>query len=70
MKAILEFNLPEDREDFETCQKAVNYKIALQDFYQESLRKRNKYSYTEKTTDELLKALIDEYIELTKELDL
>lgn len=70
MKAILEFTLPEDREDFETYQKAWDYKIALKDFYEESLRRRIKYDCPETDIETLLKNLKSEYIQLTSELNL
>lgn len=42
MKAILEFNLPEEQDDFEVASKAYRYKISLEDF-DNYLRARLKY---------------------------
>lgn len=42
MKAILEFNLPEDREEYDCCIKGVNYISALQEIV-EVIRNRIKY---------------------------
>lgn len=48
MKGILEFNLPEDKEDFQLAQKAINYSIAIDDFdnYLRAELKYNEHSYT------------------------
>ena len=43
MKAILEFNLPEDRDDFVVATKARNYKEALGDIHA-YMRQLDKYS--------------------------
>lgn len=42
MKAILEFNLPEEQEDFELCQKGWAFRCVIDEFY-EKLRKKLKY---------------------------
>ena len=46
MKAILEFNLPEDKEDFDFATNAVNYYSALCEFDQ-WLRSEYKYNGNE-----------------------
>ena len=46
MKAILEFNLPEDKEDFDFATNAVNYYSALVEFDQ-WLRSEYKYNGNE-----------------------
>ena len=46
MKAILEFNLPEDKEDFDFANNAVNYYSALVEFDQ-WLRSEYKYNGNE-----------------------
>ena len=46
MKAILEFNLPEDKEDFDFATNAVNYYSALCEFDQ-WLRMEYKYNGNE-----------------------
>jgi len=43
MKAILEFNLPEDQEDFNHANQAVNYYCAIIDIMQ-YLRSKTKYT--------------------------
>lgn len=42
MKAIIEFNLPEDQEEYEICNKALDMSIALQGI-REYLRGKVKY---------------------------
>lgn len=44
-KAILEFQLPEEQEDFKTAQNAVGYKCALQDV-DNKFRALTKYTET------------------------
>ena len=46
MKAILEFNLPEDKEDFDFATKGINYYSALVEFDQ-WLRSEYKYNGNE-----------------------
>lgn len=46
-KAILEFSLPEEREEFELAQKAVLYSIVLTDY---SNWLRQLYKYENKTS--------------------
>ena len=46
MKAIIEFNLPEDKEDFDFATNAVNYYSALVEFDQ-WLRSEYKYNGNE-----------------------
>lgn len=43
MKGILEFNLPEDQEDFKHANEAVNYYCAITDIM-EYLRRKTKYT--------------------------
>lgn len=45
MKAILEFNLPEDREDFEIYRKAIDMSITLDDLGNEVFRPARKHGY-------------------------
>ncbi len=42
MKAVLEFNLPEEQQEFNQASNAVNYLVALEDFSQ-YIRGRIKY---------------------------
>lgn len=57
MKATLEFNLPEEQEEYETANKANLYKAALSDCLQK-LREDYKYGNH--------KALVTSYIEETR----
>lgn len=42
MKAMLQFNLPEERDDFETTVHATDWRLTVADFMSE-LRRRVKY---------------------------
>lgn len=44
-KAILEFNLPEEQEEFEMAARASDYSIALWDIAQDIFRRARKYGY-------------------------
>ena len=46
-RAYLSFNLPEDKEDFETASKAINYKLALFEIQQEIFRPARKHGYSD-----------------------
>jgi hypothetical protein len=67
-KGILEFNLPEEQDEFETASKAYQYRIALESIYSDIIRSRIKYGYSETTIDELLEKIRDEYNEITGDL--
>lgn len=45
MKGILEFDLPMEQEEFETAQKGVRYKIALDEVWEKVFRPLNKHGY-------------------------
>lgn len=47
MKAILEFNLPEEKEEFETAVKAAKIKHALYEVSQEIFRPARKHGYAD-----------------------
>jgi hypothetical protein len=49
MKAILEFDLPEDNDDFQAAINGYNYKSAIKDF-DELLRSEMKYKELSKET--------------------
>ena len=49
-KGILSFNLPEEREEFELAQNAIQYSIVLTDY---SNWLRAMYKYEDKTTVEI-----------------
>lgn len=57
MKAILEFNLPEDQDEFRSYQNGPNALVALYDI-RETLRRKIKYA-NEDISDETVAALID-----------
>ena len=53
MKAILEFNLPEDKEAFEVASKAMDWSLVVWDMEQQ-LRNSSKYSNDYETPDQAL----------------
>lgn len=53
-KAILEFNLPEEQEEFDTAVKAIDYKLALWDIAQDIFRPARKHGYPEERIQKLL----------------
>lgn len=55
-KGILEFNLPEERDDFETAQNGWKYKSVLHEFDQD-LRRRIKYDTCPPEEKKLLEKL-------------
>jgi len=65
MKAILEFNLPEDEQDFAMATKATKLACIISEFNNESLRKRIKYdANTPSVVEEIQKelwAFVNEY---------
>jgi cell division septum initiation protein DivIVA len=69
-KGILEFDLPEEQDEFETATNAYSYRIALDDIYNNIIRQRTKYGYSETTIDELLEKIADEYREIVSDLKL
>ena len=77
MKGILEFQLPEEQEDFEDAQKAWKYKHAFQEVWEKLFRPRNKHGYADrdlnrlsrtKTGRKLLDKLEEEYRLLAREI--
>jgi len=62
MKAILEFNLPEDQQDFELATKGMKFWSILWDLDQ-SLRAKTKYA-----SDDLPQDKYDAYQEIRNEL--
>jgi hypothetical protein len=59
MKAILEFDLPEDNDDFQAAINGYNYKSAIKDF-DELLRSEMKYKELSKETYNAYKYCRDE----------
>lgn len=62
MKGTLEFNLPEDQNEFETCQNGPTYIGAIQEF-DNKLRQVLKYGSEEVST-----ATLEAYSEIRKKL--
>jgi len=58
MKATLEFNLPDEQEEFDLCLKARNYFCVLWDLDQE-LRKKVKYENIPEKEKEIYQAVRD-----------
>lgn len=54
MKAILEFNLPEEREEFELAQKGLAYKHQLDEVWDKVFRPRHKHGYGNKILDKFM----------------
>jgi hypothetical protein len=65
MKAILEFNLPEDREDFELANKAASMSCALNDISNLVFRPARKHGYG---NNEKVAKLIEEHPQYAEEL--
>jgi len=61
MKAILEFNLPDEQDEFNTHMKAYTYRMALSDFYNTSIRPRIKYAELSDVEHRLISAIADEF---------
>ena len=56
MKAVLEFNLPEDRRDFEMANQAADMVAAIGHF-EDTLRSYIKYGHEFKSANEALEAI-------------
>jgi hypothetical protein len=54
MKGILEFNLPEEREEFETAVKAGKYSAAIDEIGNEVFRPARKHGYGTKEIQDLI----------------
>lgn len=54
MKGILEFNLPEDGEEFDTARNAAKYRAALWEISQLVFRPARKHGYSDPRIQELL----------------
>lgn len=70
MKATLEFILPDEQEEFKAATKAGAYKTFIHEFFENSLRRRRKYGMREKSTNELIEALVSEFSSLQIELEI
>lgn len=54
MKGILEFNLPEEREEFQMASNAVKYSIAIHDIGNEVFRPARKHGYADQELQQLI----------------
>lgn len=54
MKGIIEFNLPEEQEEFDTAVKAADLKAALWEIAQQVFRPARKHGYSDGRIQELL----------------
>lgn len=54
MKAILEFNLPEEGEEHEAAVKGMKYKCQVEDIWQVFFRPRHKHGYNDSAINSLL----------------
>jgi hypothetical protein len=70
MKGVLEFNLPEEREEFETAQKGVDYKLALETVWNQVFRPYYKHGYTDSDLQKLVESTpeVGQAIDKLKEL--
>jgi len=66
MKAILEFNLPEDQHEYEVATQANKMQSFLWDFSQQ-LRSWYKYHHDFKNADDALSQIRDEFYRLFNE---
>jgi hypothetical protein len=48
VKGILEFELPQENEEFETAAKGWRYKVAIDQLWEEMFRPRHKHGYYDK----------------------
>ena len=62
-KAILEFNLPDEQEEFKEAVNANRYFIAL-DEIREKLRGYLKYGHQFKTADEAIEKIQEEFFQI------
>lgn len=56
-KAVLEFNLPEEQEEYETVMKASNFSHCLWSFDQEFLRGNTKHGISSQVVDRIMQDL-------------
>jgi len=68
MKAIFEFNLPEDQHEYEVMSQAQNTQRFLWDFSQQ-LRSWHKYGHDFKDADDALDKIREKFYELINEHD-
>lgn len=71
-KAILEFNLPEEREEHEDALKGSTYKCQLDDVWNKVFRPRHKHGYSNEVLNKFVqtstgRAVMDELEKLYRE---
>ena len=69
MKAIIEFNLPDDQAEYELCNKALDMRIAL-DGIREYLRGKVKYETQDEKKWEAYDEVYQQFFEITNDLKL
>jgi hypothetical protein len=62
-KVTIEFNLPDEQDEYETMQKASKMQMVLWDF-SEYLRERRKWGHDYKSGDDALEKIIDKFYEV------
>lgn len=69
MKAILEFNLPEEQSEFECAAQGANYRITLQNMAS-ALRQKIKYGFgsSDEMSKEVYEGKLDSYREIETKL--
>ena len=70
MKAILEFNLPEEAEEYKNASNGMNAHIAISEFYNESLRKRLKYQDLPARVQVEVEKIREEFSTIMKEYEI
>lgn len=61
-KAVLEFNLPEEREELEHAQNGVKYSITLEEVWNNVFRPYHKHGYADQKLNKLLESKDGQYI--------
>lgn len=62
MKAILEFNLPEDREEYESCIKGQEYYNRIENIWEVCFRPYWKYGFQDKKMNDILETEDGQYL--------
>jgi hypothetical protein len=68
MKAILEFTLPEEKEEYTVARKGIDYKIAIDEF-SDFLRSQLKYGELSEEKDAVYDEIREKWIEILQEND-
>ena len=67
-KAILEFNLPEEDEEFRMACNAISYSVAYEEVWNRLLRPPFKHGYPDQKLQDLYKSLGDKGADFVEEL--